>query len=301
MNSAWHGTLESGPTELSLIVAGYRDDTLRRKLENLRDLALNGELEGVEVCVVILESERARLESLAGTWPFNLRVLEIPDAVMAGRYPISFKRNWGAKHASGTVLLFTDDDVLHAPGSLETLLEPYRNGFHGIVSGDLRFEDGTVFRVARAERIHWMHLNGSLLAMNRTSFNGLGGFKDDIRGRGGEDIELGYRAQKTGLPMRRLEGLTATHIGEPRTDADTARACGYQAFHTARVHGAGYALALGVHPALLAVKRALFSLGLGGLIASRRFVQYEHGYLEGALTAMRELETEPRTSSERAS
>lgn len=288
-------------TELSLIVAGYRDDTLRRKLENLRDLAQNGELSGVEVCIVILGSERERLESLRQEWSFVLRVFEVPDAIMAGKYPISFKRNWGAKHAFGTVLLFTDDDVLHEPGSFTVLLEPYRNGFRGIISGDLCFEDGTVFRVARTERIYFLHLNGSLLAVDRASFEGLGGFKDDIRGRGGEDIELGYRAQQAGVPMRRLARLTATHIGQPRTDAQTARACGYQAFHTARVHGTGYALALGVHPVLLRLKRALFALGLGGLIAPRRFIQYERGYLEGALTAMRELKTPPQSSSGRVS
>ena len=102
--------------------------------------------------------------------------------------------------------------------------------------------------------------------------------------------------------MRRLPQLTATHIGEPRTDADTARACGYQAFHTSRVHGAGYALALGVHPVVLHLKRTLFALGLGGLIAPKRFLQYERGYLEGALKAMREFETQAnQVSGERAS
>jgi N-terminal domain of galactosyltransferase len=287
--------------ELSLVVAGYRDDTLRRKLENLRDLALNGELAGVEVCVVILESERERLTLLSESWPFELRILEIPDAVMTGKYAISYKRNWGAKHAMGTVLLFTDDDVLHVPGGFQALLKPYRAGLRGIVSGDLKFEDGTVFQVSRTQRIHWMHLNGSLLAIDRPSFEALGGFKDDIRGRGGEDIELGYRASRSGVPMRRLETLTATHIGEPRTDAATAKACGYQAFHTARTHGAAYGLALGVHPAVLAVKQAFFALGLGGLIAPKRFVAYERGYLEGALSAKRELEGQAPASKERVS
>lgn len=279
--------------ELSIIVAGYRDDTLRRKLGNLRDLGV--ELTGIEVCIVILESERTRLTCLSEPWSFDLRVLEIPEAAAIDRYAISFKRNWGAKRASGTVLLFTDDDVVHVPGSFGALLEPYRAGYRGIISGDLRFEDDTVFCVSRTERIHWMHLNGSLLGIDRESFEALSGFREDIRGRGGEDIELGYRATRRGIPMRRLAHLTAIHLGEPRTDAATARACGYQAFSTARVHGSTYALALGVHPVLLGVKRVFFAVGLGGLIAPKRFIEYERGYLEGALEARRELALSART------
>jgi Glycosyltransferase like family 2 len=273
---------------LSLIVPGYRDDSLKRKLDSLTQQSFSN----FEVLVVVLERERERLGSLEQPWPFQLRFVVIPDEAAEGKYFISLKRNWGVKAAASGLYMFTDDDVLHTKDSLKTFADFFANGFCGIATCDLRFENDAVFRLGAATApitdVKWMQLNGSLVVMDKATYQKVGTFKEDIRGRGGEDIDYGYRARHLGIAMKRLAGDWAIHEGAPRNDFATGKACGYGAYLTAQSHGQEYALALGVHPFSLALKSLAFRLELSRLFVGEYYKEYERGYLAGALEAREE-------------
>jgi hypothetical protein len=271
---------------LSLIVPAYRDDTLSRKLETLTTQTLAAP--SFEVLVVVLERELAGLKSLQQVWPFVVRPVIIANEDAEGVYIIALKRNRGVLAAVTPLYMFTDDDVLHPPKSLEVFHSYYAAGFRGLATCDLRFEDGTLFRVSRNASVPWNRLNGSLLVIDASTFQNVGAFNEGIRGRGGEDIEYAYRAKQQGILLRRLEGDYAVHVGEPRTDFETGRTCGYQAYTTSQRYAADYAFALGVHPLSLRLKRLAFRLGIG---TTSRYAAYEQGYLQGALEAKRETQT----------
>ena len=271
--------------KISVIVPAYRRPALQAKLASFA-AELPAEL---EILLVMYASEAENLVGAQAEFPsLPARNLIIPDR--PGLYPVAVKRNAGAREAGGEILLFTDDDVLYVPGAIESLQSLYSTGFKGIASPDLFYEDGSVLRAGRGQSLAWNRLNGSFLALDRESFAQLKGFREEIKGRGGEDIDLAYRARRMGIKLRRLEGKLAVHQGSPRADAQTGYACGYGAFNTARWNGAIYALGLGVHPLQLAFKSWALRLGAAGLFAPRAMWEYERGYLEGAREAQRGLD-----------
>ncbi len=281
-----------------MIIPGYRDDSLKRKLESLTEQSLLASQ--FEVVVVVLETER--LESLNSLWPFALHKVVIPTEAVQDNYFISLKRNWGARAATTELYMFTDDDVLHPKDSLKTFTDFFAQGFRGMATCDLRFENNAVFRlgaVTSSNDVKWTQLNGSLVMMDKTTYQKVGAFKEDIRGRGGEDIDYGYRARRLGIAMKRLAGDWAIHEGAPRNDFATGKACGYGAYLTARGRGQEYALALGVHPLSLAFKSLAFRLGLSRLFVREYYQEYERGYLAGALEAKRETAPTNKESPQR--
>lgn len=269
----------------SLIVPAYRRPALEAKLASLAAGDLPAEL---EILLVMYASEAETLAGAQAHFPsLPARNLIIPD--QPGLYPVAVKRNAGAREAKGELLIFTDDDVLYVPGAIEALQSLYSGGFKGIASADLFYEDGSVLKAGSGQRLAWNRLNGSFLALDRESFALLSGFREEIKGRGGEDIDLAFRARQMKVKLRRLEGKLAVHQGSPRADAQTGYACGYGAFNTARWNGAIYALGLGVHPLQLAFKSWALRVGAARLFAPRSMWEYEKGYLEGAREAQRGL------------
>ncbi len=278
---------------LSLVVPSHRPDSLKRKLESLTKQSLP--LSKLEVLVVVLESEQARLSALGQGWPFQLRFVVIPEAVVTKQKVnniAALKRNWGMKAAQYDPCMLTDDDVFHSDGGLNIFTDFFAGGFRGIATCDLRFENQTVFRLgAKASPVtdvRWVQFSTSLVVLDKESFARVGPFKEDFVGRG-EDIEYGYRAHRLGVPIKRLAGDWAIHEGAPRNDFATGKTSGYGAYVSAKAYGQAYALALGVHPLSIGLKSLAFRLGLSRLFTTSYYKEYEQGYLAGALEAKREV------------
>jgi hypothetical protein len=274
---------------LSLIVPSHRDESLRRKLESLTTQSLPAS--SFEVILVMLEREQKQLVSLEQDWPFQIRSVVIPDDVARGKHMVALKRNWGARAATSDLYMLTDDDVFHPLESLKTFTDFFAGGFRGIASCDLRFESEVVFRLGAKNtplsNLKWVQFSTSFIVIDRATYEKVGSFKDDFKGRGA-DIDYGYRAHKLGIPMKRLAGDYAVHEGSPRNDFAVGKTSGYGAYLASREHGPDYALALGVHPVSLGLKSLAFKLGLSRLFTTTYYKEYERGYLQGALEAREE-------------
>ncbi|WP_328348271.1 glycosyltransferase [Micromonospora sp. NBC_00421] len=169
-------------------------------------------------------------------------------------------RNAGARLASGEVLVFVDTGVLPGPDFLAAHLAAHqRPGRPRAVlgytygyrpddptpgpGGDVRartpeeivrtlgtspdFQDGRyptfascgfdLSRVPLAWQLFWS-LNCSVRA---TDFHAVGGFDEDFRSWGGEDIELGYRLERHGLTFEVDRDAWAVDTPHPREKRET--------------------------------------------------------------------------------
>ncbi len=266
--------------EVSVIVPTHnRLELLQRKMAALE--AQDLEPERFEVVVVADGCTDGTLAWLgAYRPPFALTVLETP-----GRGP-AYARNRGAEAARGRVLVFSDDDTFPAPQALRRHLEAQARA-PGVYVGGLAWEDGTRWRPAvRWGRVHWVSVNGANTSLPLAAFRAVGGFWEGFDGYGVEDLELGFRLARAGLRFGYLPEAWAVHAGRPSLpDLEKARSAGRQAVRAVRRHrSTALAVELGVHPALLWIKRVLFG-PLAPLLGARG--AYERAYLEGAWTAWR--------------
>ena len=110
-------------------------------------------------------------------------------------------RNHGARLARSEWLAFTDDDCLPQPGWLEALAAMAIDA--DVIEGrtqtpgavDSPFEE-------HVENEHGGVLWSCNFAVRREVFERLGGFDEDFREAGGEDMEFAWRVQRAGLRVR---------------------------------------------------------------------------------------------------
>jgi len=210
--------------------------------------------------------------------PYPLELIQTPGLGAAGA------RNRGAEIARGDILLFSDDDVIPQPGWIEAFQQAFARE-RVVYLGGFRFKEGHVWKPAlRFGRLGFNNVNGVALGMTLDIFRKVGGFAEWIKGYGGEDLELGYRLIKAGIPIRYLPQAQAEHLGPtPTCNLTKARQAGVQAVHIVRYHkDPRLALELGVHPALVALKLALLP-SFKGLWGPRG--DYELAYAWGASEA----------------
>jgi GT2 family glycosyltransferase len=261
---------------LSLVIPTHdRQELLKRKLELLREQTLKE----FEVVVVADGCQDGTLAFLADYRPpYPLRVLEGPGQGAA------WARNRGAEAASGTFVLFSDDDTFPEPDLLEVHLQAQRAS-PGVYQGASRWESGAVWRPRRrGPWLRWTSMLGSNLSLPRELLIRLGGFWEGFTSYGVEDLELAYRLVRAGLRIRYLPEAREVHAGGPSL-GDTAKAfsAGQQAVWAVRRHqDPRLAWELGVHPWLLLFKRLIYALP----VSSPRW-RYEAAYAQGAYQAWR--------------
>lgn len=127
------------------------------------------------------------------------------------------KANCGAKHASGDILLFLNDDVYLNPDAVQKCLEEMKEGV-GIVTHTLRFPDGKIqyagkFRLRGEQGFHHTDYRkrnsrytepveqesvcGASMLVRREAFKKVGGF-DESYTLFSEDDSLGLSIRKLG-------------------------------------------------------------------------------------------------------
>lgn len=215
--------------------------------------------------------------------PFRLTV--VPFATPRGA---AAARNACADRARGEVLYLSDDDCLLPPDALERHRAAQRSPV--VVIGGIDFvtdahaggevAPGAVERFTPRRGRYW-NLNGANTSLPLAAFREAGGFDESLRGYGGEDLLLGYRLARLGVPFRARPDIRVRHLGpNPMRGADPVKAlnAGRNAARIARRHPE-LALRLGVHPVSFALKRLLFPV-------YRRFAPgryaYERAYDRGA-------------------
>lgn len=288
------GDAAPSPVRIAVVTASRgRPDALLAKARSLAAQTLPPGT--VEWCLWLNETpERrdrthARLAELAP--PFVLRVGGGVD------HPVGRARNLAAAMATAPVLLLSDDDVTHDPAALEAHAAFHLRVRGAVGVGPLRLPEA--LRAGRRRepfertaaafgRAHWSNATGANSSLPRHAFEAVGGYDPEWRGYGGEDPELALRLRAYGLTFRRVPGGGAEHRGRVWDDADKAYQAGRAHVRVARRHPHGAsAWWLGVHPALLAVKRiALHGPWTRGLDPA--VLAYERAYARGARDARRE-------------
>lgn len=284
------------PARIAVVTASRgRHDALLVKARSL--VAQTLPPEAFEWCLWLNETPdqrdrmRARLEEIVA--PFALHVGGGVD------HPVGRARNLAASMATAPVLLLSDDDVTHEPAALEAHAAFHEQVPCAVGVGPLRLPEA--LRAGRRRepfertagafgRAHWSNATGANTSLPRAAFYAVGGFDPEWSGYGGEDPELGLRLRAHGLAFRRVPGGGAEHRGRVWDDDEKAYQAGRSHVSVARRHPHGAsAWWLGVHPALLAVKRIVL-YGPWTRWLDPAVLAYERAYARGARDARRELE-----------
>ncbi|HEX7041145.1 MAG TPA: galactosyltransferase-related protein [Trueperaceae bacterium] len=228
-----------------------------------------------------------------------LEALALPFAVWVGGgsdEPVGRARDLAAEGARGRVLLLSDDDCLPAPGALAAHLAFHDATPRAVGVGPLRLPP-ELRRGRRAEpferpaalgrRAWWFNLTGANSSLPAAAFRAVGGYDPAWRDYGGEDPELALRLRDAGLRFRHVPGGDAYHHGRVWDDERKAYLAGRAHVRVWRRHQRpDVALALGVHPWLLALKRAALG-GPWARLLDPDVRRYELAYARGARDELR--------------
>jgi glycosyltransferase involved in cell wall biosynthesis len=121
-------------------------------------------------------------------------------------------RNTGVRHASGSVILFTDADCIPYPNWIETMTEPFMNTDISGVKGAYRTSQidwVAVFVQAEYEYKYKRLLKETCIdfidtysaGFRRTVFDSVGGFDERYPGASVEDQEFSFRVARAGYKM----------------------------------------------------------------------------------------------------
>lgn len=269
---------------ISVITASYnRRELLLRKLESLQRQTLSPDL--FEWLVCINGSTDGSAEALQVPTQFRLESIEVNENLGPGA-----GRNAAAARARGDILYFSDDDCVLTPALLEQHLAR-QTSLHSVVIGAIHFDASHLEpplkdSVWHPSRVNYWNLNGANTSLPRDAFQALGGFDRRLKGYGGEDLLLGYRLRQLGHDFIAAPEAITTHIGvSPTAGRDPAKA--YSAGQNAAYIASLYpelAYRLGVHPALMTLKRLVFGQPLARLWqkVNASTLSYEKAYFEGA-------------------
>ena len=204
---------------LSVIIPTHnRSESILHLLSKIDSIGFpSGQLECIVVCDGCTDDTVNRLQQLQVSFAFQY--LETP-----GR-GASFARDAGARRASGTCLLFLDDDIDPDPGLFQEFLEQLKGPNDVGICALLLEEEGT-YNWNRLFLGYWwethfrqlqdpLHVfqcedvTSGALFMHRSFYEYTGGF--DIRFRCREDYEFGYRLLKAGARLKFCSGASAIH------------------------------------------------------------------------------------------
>lgn len=133
-------------------------------------------------------------------------------------------RNAGLAAVEADVVVFLDADILVDDGWLERHLAAQRPGpavVNGPIAqgpragGDLDglYELAAAFQqLSGGDELAWVCVTAGSLSMPTRAARDAGGFDRRFAGWGPEDVELGFRLHRAGLPIRALGGPAGLHL-----------------------------------------------------------------------------------------
>ncbi len=217
-------------TDLSISVViptRGRRGQVSRLLTALEQQSYRGRTETVVVVDGDVDGTAAAIEELSLATAPRVVVLEGDDG-RGGGNGAAFARNRGAEVAVNDVLVFLDDDLTplgphllaaHAAvqstgdvlgiGACPVDLRDERGFFAQMVRG--WWSDQTV-RMVNGERLHFTDVLSGNMSINRSTFEGIGGFTAMPRR---EDWDFGCAAELAGLRVQFVDGAGAGHAIDP--------------------------------------------------------------------------------------
>lgn len=214
----------------SIIIPTYnRPESLLRLLESLA--AQQGvDWQTGEVLVMDDGSSVSYQAALSGReWPFALHLLRQENGGEARA------RNTAAAQATGTLLLFLDDDMEVLPGYVAAMCAEHERHPEWILIGNMQTPpqpNGTVFQRVMAEQrpptvfgeVPFTAILAGVLGISAVLYRRLEGMwavPDAERGRW-TDLDFGYRAAQQGIGFGLVEGADALHHDTVLQDLETA-------------------------------------------------------------------------------
>ena len=197
-------------TKISVVVPTYnRLDKLRHVVPALvaQDLAPGS----FEVVVADSNSNDGTAEFLAEVAREHPFVRHVPGPY-TGR---AMARNAGIAAAQGRIILFNDADIIASPDLLSRHLAHHdQPGVRAVVGMEVQvasYEDYVAKRDDRAKRdplhgekpkrLSWLYFLTGNASVPKAELDRVGRFDEDFTGYGHEDLELGFRLQRAGVPI----------------------------------------------------------------------------------------------------
>lgn len=196
--------------DISVVIPTYnRLDTLAPVLRTL--LAQDFARDRFEVLICDSRSTDGTAAYLQGIAAEHPSVRHLPGDY-SGR---AAARNAGIAAATGEIVLFNDADILASPDLLTRHLARHRERAHVAVVGwevqvrDLddyaRKRDDPSLRgalhPASRKRLSWLYFLTGNASARRDDLLRVGCFDESFTGYGHEDLELGYRLERAGVPI----------------------------------------------------------------------------------------------------
>lgn len=196
--------------ELSVVIPTYnRLDTLRHVIPAL--IAQDVRPDRYEVVVADSLSNDGTREYLAEVAQRAPHVRHWPGPY-TGR---ASARNAGIAAARGAIVLFTDADIIASPDLLSRHLARHSDGFaRAVVGMEVQVSSYDDYLLKRnhpdqrnplhpmtRKRLSWLFFLTGNASVPRAELDRVGRFDEAFTGYGHEDLELGYRLAKAGLPI----------------------------------------------------------------------------------------------------
>ncbi|PPG35635.1 hypothetical protein C5E10_03185 [Pseudoclavibacter sp. RFBG4] len=192
-----------------------------RRLPRLIE-ALRGQDSAQWEAIVVLDGDvdgsEALIEELAGDLP-------IRSIVFSENRGRSAALNAGFEAASGSILVRCDDDLVPAPNYVSTHISEHERGEAGLIGlylnvlpttpyakiygrpRDLKFRQ-TAYTTPVSEQ--WKYWAGNV-SISRSAYDLVGEYDLAFRAYGFEDVDMGYRLHKAGIPVRLVPELETPH------------------------------------------------------------------------------------------
>ena len=198
----------------------------------------------------------------------------------AGRATPAYARNCGAGRCSAEWLVFLDADTTPAPDLLDRYFDPPAPELTALLGGSVideatRPDDGIAARYATLREAssqdgtyrfgRWGYPKTSNVAVRRSAFEAIGGFREEIRAA--EDADLTYRLRASGWEVERRDGAAVTHRNRQSVPA---------LLRQRLIHGSGGGWLDGVYPGAMPARRLpgltwwALRATLGGVLAAAR-------------------------------
>ncbi len=264
--------------EISIItVTKNRKDILLNKLESIQNQSLDKSL--FELILLNNNSTDGTKEALDKI-NFDYKIKLIDSDI---DLPVTKARNLCVQAANAKYLYFSDDDCILEADVLEQHLAAQKK--QPCVSlGAIIFEDDSAAKWQPFAK-YW-YTNGANTTVPKQAFELVGGFDEDLKSYGLEDLLLGYELGLKNLAFVVLPEAVVHHIGKsPLTGHDLSKA--YSAGQNSVIVTKKYPelkFRLGITNWLLWFKKILYLSPLQ--IISKRFVEnfdYERVYLMAVL------------------
>lgn len=192
---------KSSAPKVSLIITSYHSDLAMRMLtENCIESLKYGRPDEV---ILVDDASPIAYKPPAG--------ILVVERETNGGFPKC--ANTGFKHASGDILILSNNDVEYTPGWLEGILKPLNEGYD---ISSIRMSDADGYTTE--DKITEGDWFGSLWAMKRKVYDTIGGFDESFDKGTFEDKDYHMRALAAGFKIGKNHGALVEHIGRATMD-----------------------------------------------------------------------------------